>query len=158
MKKIAVMLLTILLFSLTGCSKEPPTISDSFTVGLQAEYNQLGLSGVLTHNANGTQITFTEPYTLSGLRFGYADEELTIGFTGHETHADSGYLPEAALPSRLYTTLLYLSQAQYTDSKDGTDAFAIPTPSGEAVLTAKEGIPTLLTLPHGQKIIFRPEE
>ena len=150
-----IILLAVLPCCLVGCSKEPPTLNDSFTVGFRTAYNDLDLSGELKHDFEGTSITLNEPYTVDGLCFDYAEEQLCVGYSSFETRAGSDYLPEGSLPSRVYDALLYLSQAQYTGSENDVDTFTVPTPQGEATITAAEGIPTGMTLPKSEiKLIF----
>ena len=155
MKRFILIPLTALLFCLGGCAKKPPTLSDSFTLEFQTAYNGLELSGELSQSADGTQIRLNGPYTVDGLRFDYANEQLRIGYTSLETRSKSDYLPEASLPCRIYNAMLYLSQAQYTGSENSIDVFTVPTPQGDMTITAVKGTPTGMTLPRsGIKLHF----
>ena len=155
MKRIVVLPLAFLLCCCAGCSKEPPTVGDSFTLSLRTQYNGLDVCGTLTRSTEGLQLNLTEPYTVAGMRFDYADEQLCIDCDDLQTRAASDHLPASALPARLYTALLYLPQAEYQGSDDGTDTFLLPASDGDAVLRARDGIPLSLILPKDQtEIVF----
>lgn len=146
MKRTAILLLTLLLCCCAGCRAEPP-LHDSFTADFQTTYNGPQWQGTLTRTADGVDMTFFDPYTVSGLRVTYAGDRMQICCGDLTADAGSDLLSEASLPCLLYTTLLYLNQAQYTGDRDGEDHYTVPTPNGEAEITARDGIPASIILP-----------
>lgn len=135
------------LFCLAACG-EPPTVSADFAADFHVTQDETDYCGTLSLDGENLHIEMTEPYTVAGTGFDYAGKELTITAGGHSTQANSDYLPSRAVPSVLHNTLAYLAQAAYTDSEDGADRFTLPTPHGEATLTARDSLPVSLYDPH----------
>lgn len=133
----------ILLFSLSACG-EPPTVESNFTVSFTVSRNDTDYAGTLIREEGVLNIQMSEPYTVKGMAYCYQDGELSLSYGGLSTKSSCDYLPDDSIPGALFESLAYLSQATYTESSDGEDSFSLPTPYGNATLTAKDGIPTSL--------------
>lgn len=139
---------------LTACG-EPPTAADSFKADFSVSRDGIAYSGALTLTDSGLSVTMTAPYTVEGMRFDYTSDGLSISRGGLSAKANPDYISANAIPSVLHNTLTYLSQAAYTGSGNGEDSFTLPTPYGEAVITASNGAPISLTDPYsGLEITF----
>ena len=134
----------ILLFSLSACG-EPPTVENNFTVSFTVSRNNTDYAGTLSQKDGVLYIQMSEPYTVKGMAYCYRGGELSLSYGGLGTKASCDYLPDDSIPGALFEALTYLSQATYTESKDGEDSFNLPTPYGNATLTATDGIPTSLS-------------
>lgn len=157
MKKLLCILLLLPILSLTACQKEPPTVQDSFDLTFTVKQDDTDYAGTLTLGDGIMNITMTDPYTIEGMAFTYENGELTIGRGSLGTKANCDYLPAESIPASLYDALTYLSQAVYTESTDGSDSFTLPTPYGNAVLTAENGLPTSLQVPQSDLLFqFQP--
>lgn len=157
MKKLLCILLLLLILSLTACQKEPPTVQDSFDLAFTVTQDETDYAGTLNLGDGTMKITMTAPYTIEGTAFTYENGELTIGCGSLGTKANCDYLPAESIPTSLYDALTYLAQAVYTESQDGSDSFSLPTPYGDAVLTAENGLPTSLQIPQSDLFFhFQP--
>ncbi len=148
MKRI-ILLLSAVLLSVVLCScGEPPTLNTDFSTDFSVTQDDVGYQGTLAVADGALSVDMTAPYTVAGLRFGYDENGLTIGCGGLETVANSDYIPPSSVPAILHNTLAYLPQATYTESSDSGDSFSLPTPYGEAQITAVDGVPKELYDPH----------
>lgn len=155
---IAVISLISAILCLTSCRTEPPALSDSFSADFSVTDGTTEYSGNLEKTDSGLRVTFSEPYTVSGMSFEYTDEGMSIGSRGLSTLANSDYIPSRAVPSVLHNTTAYISQAAYKGSEDGEDIFTLPTPYGEAELRAINGAPISLSdSPSGLTFTFHTE-
>lgn len=147
MKRIlALSILFILMLTLSACS-EPPTVNAEFTAPFSVQYNGIDYAGTVSNSGSSLTLSMTAPYTVQGMVFDYQDSTLSVRYADCAANANADYLPSDSIPSILHNNLAYLAQASYDSSQDGADSFTLPTPYGEAALTAKEGIPTSLTDP-----------
>ncbi len=156
MKKAIILSAALLLIILSACGKAPQAKSD-FSVAFTAEHqdDDTKYTGTLTKSGDRIHITLSEPYTIKGMTFDYQDSELSIERNGHNAITNCRYLPADSLPSTLHNILAELTHAAYTKSENGEDLYTIPTPYGEAELSASDGIPTALTAPESRwKFLF----
>lgn len=154
MKRLFLILLCMLMISLSACG-EPPTMNSDFTSAFTAEYQGAEYAGTVSKEGDRLTITMNAPYTVQGIAFCYQGDELSIRCADHSTNANSEYLPDSGVPTVLHNTLAYLPQAVYISTESGADTFTLPTPYGDATLTAREGVPQSLTDPHsGIEVTF----
>ena len=144
----------LILLSLSACSAKPPELAEAFEADFSALLGDAEYRGRLTADKDSLTILMTVPYTVEGMSFEYTDEGLSIGRGGMNTEVNCDYIPSTALPSRLHNALAYLGSASYSDSRDGEDIYTLPTPYGDAGITAKNGLPLKITLHDGAEICF----
>ena len=148
MKRIIIILLvSVLLLTLTACGS-PPELKSDFSAMFSTQCDDLNYAGALNKNGDHLTITMKEPYTIAGMVFDYSDSGLSIQSNGHSANADSDYLPDSSVPAALRNALLYLPQASYNGSQNGTASYTVTTPYGDAGLSAEDGYPTEITEPH----------
>lgn len=147
MKKLYLILLILPLLSLTSCG-EPPSINSDFSAVFSVQNEEITYTGTLNRCGDQLSITMTEPYTVAGLTFSYTDSQLNVQREHHSTYANADYLPAESIPSALRNSILYITQASYTGSENGTDTFTVETPYGEAALSASYGYLKEITEPH----------
>ncbi len=147
MKRLLLILAVILIALLSACG-EPPTVSTEFDADFAVTQEDIAYKGTLTLSDGTLSVVFSEPYTVQGMAFNYGADGMRITYAGHETAANCDYIPSKAIPQVLHNALAYLPQATYTGSDESGDCFSLPTPYGEATLTAKDGVPTALDDPH----------
>lgn len=148
MKKFGIILSALLLLLTLASCGSPPALKTDFSALFSVQSGDTDYAGALNKNGDHLTITMKEPYTISGMVFDYSDTGLSIKSEGHSTNADIDYLPDSSVPAALRNALLYLSQASYNGSQNGTDSYAVTTPYGEATMTACDGYPTGITEPH----------
>ena len=141
-----IILSACLILCLSACG-EPPTVQTDFAAVFTAQNGGAEYAGTADMTGGCLTVTMTEPYTVQGVTFAYADGTLTIRRGGLSAEADADYLPGGPADA-LYGVLPYLSQAEYTGTQNGTDAFTVPTPRGAVSLSAVDGFPTALTDPN----------
>ena len=148
MKRIILIILTLLMIiSLASCGS-PPVLKTDFSALFSVQSGDTDYAGSLNKDGDHLTITMKEPYTIAGMVFDYSDSGLSIRSKGHSTNADVDYLPDTSVPAALSNALLYLPQASYNASQNGTDSYTVTTPYGEATMTANDGYPTEITEPH----------
>ena len=148
MKRIILIILTLLMIiSLASCGS-PPVLKTDFSALFSVERDNTEYAGTLNRNGDHLTIIMKEPYTIAGMVFDYSDTGLSIGSNGHSTGADADYLPDSSVPAALRNALLYLTQASYVGTQNGVDSYTVNTPYGEAPLTASDGYPAEITEPH----------
>ena len=160
MKRFLTVLLSTIIFTfpLSACG-EPPKVNSDLTAAFTTEYLGADYSGTLNKNGDHMTITMNAPNTARGLVFDYRGDTLSINLGVHSTEADTEYLPYNCIPSVLHNSLAYLPQAAYSGTEDGSDIFALPTPYGNATLTAQNGVPLSLTDPHsGMEFTFSQDQ
>lgn len=152
----------ILALALTAmlCScGEPPTVNADFSADFAVTQDGTDYRGALTLADGALTVSFTAPYTVAGMTFGYSGEGLTISRGDLGTVVNCDYIPASAAPEVLHNALAYLPQASYAESDESGDHFTLPTPYGDALLTAEDGVPTALSDPHtGMSFTFTPSE
>ncbi|MBQ3329665.1 MAG: hypothetical protein IJG87_00635 [Ruminococcus sp.] len=154
MKKLFILpILLIPLFLLVSCG-EPPTVQSDFTASFTADHNGSVYRGTVAKEGGGLVVSLSEPYTVSGMEFCWEDSALSVRCQGHCTNANADYLPADSLPASLHNALAYLPQASYLSTENGEDRFTLPTPYGDAALTARSGIPTSLADPNGSTVFY----
>ena len=146
MKRIFLLFMTLPLFLLSACG-EPPTVESDCRLAFTAENAELPYAGTVEKNGDSLTVTLSEPYMVQDMAFTYEGDMLSINYGGHSTQSRADYLPTDSVPAMLYSTLSYLPQAAYSGTQDGADRFILPTPYGDAELTARDGIPVSLTVP-----------
>ena len=139
--------LFILVLTLCACG-EPPTVQSDFFARFTVQKDEISYAGTLQKKGSCMTLTMTEPYTVTGMSFCREDSALSIRYAGHSAEVTSDYLPADTVPTALYNSLSYLEQAAYTGTENGTDHFTLPTPYGDAKLTARDGMPTTLDDPY----------
>lgn len=150
---ILLIVLTLTLF-LTSCG-EPPTVNSDFLAVFTTTYQNEDYAGTIKKDGDHLTIAMTSPYTVQGLIFEYQGDALSIRRGDHSANSKTEYLPDNSIPAVLRNTLVYLPQATFSKTEDGADIFDLPTPYGDATVTALNGIPTTLTDPHsGLEIKF----
>ena len=154
MKRFFLPMLCIPVLLLSSCG-EPPTVQSDFSASFTARYKDTDYAGTLTKEGDHLAVTLYEPYAAEGMSFCWEDSALSVRYMGHSTKANADYLPADSIPAALHNTLAYLSQASYTGSENKEDRFTLPTPYGNAELTAQDGIPKSLTDPNsGTAFVF----
>ena len=148
MKRIACILLLLPVLLLSACRGEPPTVKDAFTLSFTVSQDDVDYAGILDRTEDSLTVTMTAPYTVRGTAFCYRDGGLSIDYAAHSTQANCDYLPSKSIPTVLYNASAYLSQAVYTESRDGEDHFTLPSPYGDTQLTVADGIPVQLCDPY----------
>lgn len=133
--------------ALSACG-EPPELNTDFTAEFSAVHNGTEYCGRLSAGRGRLSILMTAPYTVSGLGFDYDGSRLNMSLGGLNAAVNSGYLPSAAVPEALHNTLAYLDQAAYSGTEDSQDVYTLPSPYGDAKLTAVNGYPLSLYDPH----------
>ena len=142
-----------------GACGEAPGVADSFSADFTANVNDTDCAGRITVSGGETLITLTAPRAAEGMSFDYSAEGLSIGFAGMKTLTAADLIPPKALPSVLNETLTYLDGATYRESGENGDVFALPTPYGEALITARGGLPVSLSDPYsGLEVTFENAE
>lgn len=145
MKKWITLFVTVLmLFCLSACRGDPPTIASAYTVSFNVTQDAIRYEGTLQQEDDTMTVTLSEPYAVSGLSFVYKGEELQIDYAGHSTIANSDYISSLTIPAVLHNTLSYAQNAEYQQTDEKGDSFSLPTPYGSAELYASDGIPTSL--------------
>ena len=139
-------ILFAVILSLSACG-EPPTVQSDFSSSFTVSRGDIDYAGTIAKDGTELTVIFTEPYTVNGTAFCWDVETLSIRYAGHSTQANADYLPADSVPAVLHNALCYLPQAVYTETADGEDHFSLPTPCGDASLTAADGVPTSLTDP-----------
>ena len=160
MKRSLTVLLSAIIFTfpLSACG-EQPTVDGDFTAAFTTKYLGADYSGTLYKNGDHMTVSMNDPYTARGLVFDYRGDTLGISLGVHSTETDPEYLPYDCIPSVLRNSLAYLPQAAYSGTEDGSDIFALPTPYGDATLTAQNGVPLSLTDPHsGMEFTFSQDQ
>lgn len=148
MKRILSLIICLIpLLSLSACG-EPPTVESNFTVSFTVSQDDTDYAGTLSRKDDSLNIQMSAPYTVKGMEYHYQDGELSLSYGGHSTKANCDYLPADSVPEVLFDTLTYLPQATFIESNGGEDSFNLPTPYGDASLTARDGIPTSLYEPY----------
>ena len=147
MKRFLLLILLIPVLTLSSCG-EPPTIRTDFSALFSANHTETDYAGTVAKDGDHLTITMTEPYTVKGMVFEYADTQLSIRKLGHSAEAKADYLPMESIPTALRNALLYLPQARCSGSENGCDHYTVDTPYGEAALTASDGYLTEITEPH----------
>ena len=148
MKRIIFLLLvSVLLITLTACGSTP-TLKTDFSALFSVNSGDTDYAGAVNKDGDHLTITMKEPYTIAGMVFDYSDSGLSILSKGHSTNADTDYLPDNSVPAALRNALLYLPQASYNGSQNGTASYTVTTPYGDAGLSAEDGYPTKITEPH----------
>ena len=143
-----------IMLSLSACSAKPPALAEAFEADFSAVLGDTEYRGRLTADKASVTLLMTAPYTVEGMSFEYTDEGLSIGRGGMNTEVNCDYIPSTALPSRLHNALAYLESASYAGSRDGGDVYTLPTPYGDAEITADNGLPQKMSLPDGTEIGF----
>ena len=144
MKKLILLLsAACIALCLSSCG-EPPSVATVFDADFTVSRSGEDYSGRLSLTGESLTVAMTAPFTVEGMSFDYTDEGLTISRGGLSASANSDYIPAAAIPSVLHDTLTYIGQAAYIGSDGGEDSFTLPTPYGEATLTARDGDPVRL--------------
>lgn len=145
MKKWITLFITIsMLFCLSACRGDPPTIASAYTVSFTVTQDAIRYEGTLQQNDEAMTVTLSEPYAVSGMSFVYSGEELQIDYAGHSTIANSDYISSLTIPAVLHNSLSYAHNAEYQQTDESIDRFSLPTPYGSAELCACDGIPTSL--------------
>ncbi len=140
MKRIIVLFITLIsVLCLSSCKAEPPGPDSAFISDFSVTDGDMDYSGSVELNESGMTISLNEPYTVSGMSFTYNVDGMSISRGGLSAKANSDYIPSRAVPSVLHDALSYLSQAEYQSTEDGEDIYTLPTPYGEAELTAENG-------------------
>lgn len=149
MKRIILMLpiLLILTLALSACGK-PPTVNSDFSSSFTAVYQGEDYEGTLRKDGDQLTIAMQAPYTVDGISFDYQGDTLSIRCADHSTIVSFDYLPDSSIPTVLYNTLAYLPQATYIATENDSDTFTLPTPYGDATLSAQDGVLRSLTDPH----------
>ena len=148
MKKLLCNLLLLPILTLVSCSREPPTVQDSFSLHFSVSQDDTDYTGTLNRSDGVMNISMDAPYTVNGVRFTYENGELSIESGTLGTKANCDYLPSGSIPSTLFDAFTYLPQAVYVSSGEGKDAFTLPTPYGDAELFAKDSFPEALNAPY----------
>ena len=149
-------ILFVMILLLSACG-EPPTVQSDFSASFTASRDDVGYAGTVTKSDASLTVIFSEPAAADGMEFCWENSALSIRYAGHSTQANADYLPSDSIPATLHNTLTYLSQAAYTGTENGEDRFTLPTPRGDAELTAENGVPTSLTDPNdGTFFYFEP--
>lgn len=147
MKRLLLILAFVLIILLSACG-EPPTVDKELDAEFAVTQEDTAYKGEIKLSDGKLTVTFSEPYTVQGMEFSYGADGMRITYAEHETTANCDYVPSNAVPQVLHNTLAYLPQATCTGSDETGDLFSLPTPYGEATLTARDGVPTALYDPH----------
>ena len=143
---ICLSLAACMLLCLTACA-EPPALNREPELGFSVTRDGADWQGTLSLHDGALSIVLTAPYTVAGMRFDYTDEGLCIRRGALGTKANCDYIPSDAVPQELHNALSYLGEAVYSAGDDVEDRYILSTPRGDALLTAREGVPTSLTTP-----------
>lgn len=155
MKRILSLTVVIcILLSLSACSAKPQALAEAFEADFSCVLGDTEYRGRLTADKASVTLRMTAPYTVEGMSFEYTDEGLSVGRGSMKTEVNCDYIPSNALPSRLHNALAYLESASYAGSEDGGDIYTLPTPYGDAEITAENGLPLKMNLPDGAEINF----
>lgn len=139
---------------LSSCG-EPPTVQSDFSASFTARYEDIDYAGAVTKEDDCLDVILSQPYTVSGMTFCWEGSALSVRYMDHSAGANADYLPADSVPAALHNALAYLPQAAYTGTENGEDRFTLPTPYGDAELTAQDGIPKSLTVPNsGTVFVF----
>lgn len=144
-------ILFAVILSLSACG-EPPTVQSDFSSAFTASRDNIDYTGTVVKDGTSLTVTLSEPCTVDGMAFCWDDDALSIRYAGHSANANADYLPADSIPAALHYSLAYLPQASYTETANGTDHFKLPTPYGDASLTAVDGVPTTLTDPLSETV------
>lgn len=148
MKKAVCLLLLLPCLLMTACQNDPPSVKETFTLDFEVSQEDVRYQGVLDRTTESLTVSVTTPYTVKDTVFRYDSAGLSINYGTHAAQANCDYLPSKSIPTALYNACAYLSQASYTGSDDGADHYTLPTPYGECLLTAANGIPAELYDPN----------
>lgn len=143
----ALLALCICLFCLSGCGA-PPALTENFKAVFSVSQDDISCKGTVSLSSEGLSIEMLEPYTVSGVRFDYSENSMSISCSDLSTKANCDYIPAGAIPSVLHNTFAYIRQAEFRRKEGDTDIYAVMTPYGEATIKAADGIPTALEDPY----------
>ncbi len=148
MKRTVCILLLLPILLLTACKSEPPAISETFRLNFTVSQGDVDYEGIVDRSDDTLTVAMTSPYTVEDTVFRYDDDGLSVCYGTHSARANCDYLPYKSIPTVLYNASVYLSQASFVEKIDGEDHYTLPTPHGDAQLTAADGIPAELYDPN----------
>lgn len=143
MRKLAVMLMSVLIIFLFGCEpKTPPEPVLDFEASMYVDGTEY-TEGVFSIEADITStqmgvavISVTTPDELRGLQYKWG-EGFEIIYKGLHCQTEKGYLPKESFAEAVYGVLTSMAREYSCESfKDGVAVFRGESPSGEYTATA----------------------
>ena len=125
--------------ALCACTQAAPQAPSEFCAQVRITGSQLPLQGEVALCDGVTVLSLSAPANVAGIRYTFADGQLTTSYGEHNAVTAHDQLPPTAAPEVLYHSLAYLSRAEHLSCDENGDAFLLNTPYGAATLVCRDG-------------------